>query len=76
MHTQLVLRLLYVPVTVCVSTLFTCAKVTSLNYYATVATSTVEANGSLQAEQAKVCQASLVVYCLDNKKVVHVHVGK
>ena len=44
----------------CVSTLFMCAKFMSLNYYATVATSTVEANGSLQAKQAKVCLSSVL----------------
>ena len=45
-------------------------QVTSLRYYANVAIKTVKGTGSLQAQLVKVHQASLVLCCLDGKKVV------
>ena len=63
----LVLRLLYVPtfcVCVCSSAIITCAtlrhSITMPLHSTCIATSAVEATGSLQAELAKVCQARLV----------------
>ena len=72
---RLVLRLLYVTVFVCVCVcVCVCARpqLSSVLTYVIallIATSTVEATGSLQA-QAKLCQARLVLCCLDTEKVV------
>ena len=45
-------------------------EVMSFGYYAAIATDAVEATGSLQAQQAKIHQARLVLCCLDGEGVV------
>ena len=65
----LVLRLLYVFVSVCVCIRLQLSR--ALSYVIpTIATSAVEATGSLQAQKAKVRQARLVLCCLDGERVV------